>query len=60
MAAWIVQGVALAALLVTGRRDWQTGLALYLFLETAHGVLLWLAARRLRARAGAAGVAAAR
>jgi diguanylate cyclase (GGDEF)-like protein len=44
MAAWIVQGVALAALLVTSRRDWQTGLALYLFLETAHGVLLWLAA----------------
>ena len=44
MAAWIVQGVALAALLVTSRQDWQTGLALYLFLETAHGVLLWLAA----------------
>ena len=44
MAAWIVQGVALAALLVTSRRDWQTGLGLYLFLETAHGVLLWLAA----------------
>jgi diguanylate cyclase (GGDEF)-like protein len=44
MAAWIVQAVALAALLVTSRRDWQTGLALYLFLETAHGVLLWLAA----------------
>lgn len=44
MAAWIVQGVALAALLATSRRDWQTGLALYLFLETAHGVLLWLAA----------------
>lgn len=59
MAAWIVQGVALAALLVTSRRDWQTGLALYLFLETAHGALLWLAAvgyargpvpRRLRLR----------
>ena len=44
MAAWIVQGVALAALLLTSRRDWQSGLALYLFLETAHGVLLWLAA----------------
>jgi len=44
MAAWIVQGVALAALLATSRRDWQTGLALYLFLETAHGALLWLAA----------------
>jgi len=44
MAAWIVQGVALAALLVTSRRDWQLGLALYLFLETAHGALLWLAA----------------
>jgi diguanylate cyclase (GGDEF)-like protein len=44
MAAWIVQGVALAALLATSRRDWQTGLGLYLFLETAHGVLLWLAA----------------
>jgi diguanylate cyclase (GGDEF)-like protein len=44
MAAWIVQLVALAALLVTSRRDWQTGLALYLFLETAHGILLWLAA----------------
>jgi diguanylate cyclase (GGDEF)-like protein len=63
MAAWIVQGVALAALLVTSRRDWQTGLALYLFLETAHGVLLWLAAvgyargpvaRRWRVRAIAA------
>ena len=26
MAAWIVQGAALAALLVTSRRDWQTGL----------------------------------
>ena len=44
MAAWIVQGIALAALLVTSRRDWQMGLALYLFLETAHGVLLWVAA----------------
>ena len=44
MAAWIVQGIALAALLVTSRRDWQLGLALYLFLETAHGALLWLAA----------------
>jgi diguanylate cyclase (GGDEF)-like protein len=44
MAAWIVQGAALAALLVTSRRDWETGLALYLFLETAHGMLLWLAA----------------
>ena len=44
MAAWIVQGAALAALLLTSRRDWETGLALYLFLETAHGVLLWLAA----------------
>jgi diguanylate cyclase (GGDEF)-like protein len=63
MAAWIVQGVALAALLVTSRQDWQTGLALYLFLETAHGVLLWLAAvgyargpvaRRWRLRAMAA------
>ena len=44
MAAWIVQGVALAALLATSRRDWQLGLGLYLFLETAHGALLWLAA----------------
>src|SRR5688572_26596375 len=44
MAAWIVQGVALAALLVTTREDWQIGLGLYLFLETAHGALLWLAA----------------
>jgi diguanylate cyclase (GGDEF)-like protein len=44
MAAWIVQGVALAVLLATIRRDWQLGLALYLFLETAHGALLWLAA----------------
>jgi diguanylate cyclase (GGDEF)-like protein len=44
MAAWIVQGAALGALLLTSRHDWQTGLALYLFLETAHGVLLWLAA----------------
>lgn len=44
MAAWIVQGVALAALLATSRHDWQLGLALYLFLETAHGALLWLAA----------------
>lgn len=44
MAAWIVQGAALAALLVTSRHDWQLGLALYLFLETAHGALLWLAA----------------
>ncbi len=44
MAAWIVQGIALAALLVTSRRDGQMGLALYLFLETAHGVLLWVAA----------------
>jgi diguanylate cyclase (GGDEF)-like protein len=44
MAAWIVQGAALAAFLVTSRRDWENGLALYLFLETAHGVLLWMAA----------------
>jgi diguanylate cyclase (GGDEF)-like protein len=45
MAAWVAQGLALTALLFTSRRDWQTGFALYLFLETAHGVLLWLAAR---------------
>jgi diguanylate cyclase (GGDEF)-like protein len=45
MAAWIAQGLALAALLVVSRRDWQTGFGLYLFLETAHGALLWLAAR---------------
>jgi diguanylate cyclase (GGDEF)-like protein len=45
MAAWVAQGLALTALLLTSRRDWQTGFALYLFLETAHGVLLWLAAR---------------
>ena len=45
MAAWIAQGLALAALLLTGRHDWHTGFGLYLFLETAHGVLLVLAAR---------------
>jgi diguanylate cyclase (GGDEF)-like protein len=44
MAAWIAQGLALAALLLVSRRDWQTGYGLYLFLETAHGALLWLAA----------------
>ena len=44
MAAWLAQGFALTALLLTSRRDWQTGFGLYLFLETAHGVLLWLAA----------------
>lgn len=44
MAAWIAQGLALGALLLTSRQDWQTGFGLYLFLETTHGVLLWLAA----------------
>ena len=44
MAAWIAQGIALAALLFTIRRDWQLGFGLYLFLETLHGALLWLAA----------------
>jgi diguanylate cyclase (GGDEF)-like protein len=44
MGAWIAQAIALAALLVTMRRDWQLGFGLYLFLETLHGALLWLAA----------------
>lgn len=44
LAAWVAQALALGTLLVTGRRDWQVGFSLYLFLETAHGVLLCLAA----------------
>ena len=44
MASWIAQGIALGALLFTIRRDWQLGFGLYLFLETLHGALLWLAA----------------
>ena len=44
MSAWLAQGIALAVLLFTIRRDWQLGFGLYLFLETLHGALLWLAA----------------
>ncbi len=45
MAAWIVQVLALAALLATSRWDRPGSETLYLFLETSHGVFLWSAAR---------------
>ncbi|HET7747378.1 MAG TPA: GGDEF domain-containing protein [Vicinamibacteria bacterium] len=44
MAAWIAQGLALATLLLVAPRDFSLGFGLYLFLETAHGALLLLAA----------------
>jgi diguanylate cyclase (GGDEF)-like protein len=48
MACWIAQAIALGVLLFTIRRDWQLGFGLYLFLETLHGALLWLAAHGYR------------
>lgn len=43
-AAWVTQVVALAALLLSARQGWHLSYSLYLLLETAHGVLLCLAA----------------
>jgi diguanylate cyclase (GGDEF)-like protein len=45
MAAWLAQAVALATLLLVAPRDWMVGVGAYLFLEAAHGVLLFSAAR---------------
>lgn len=43
--AWLAQGFALLVLLFSAWRAWTGALALYLLLETAHGLLLYLAAR---------------
>jgi diguanylate cyclase (GGDEF)-like protein len=42
--AWIAQLLALGVLLASSLRGWHASLGLYLFLETAHGLLLCAAA----------------
>jgi diguanylate cyclase (GGDEF)-like protein len=44
-AAWIAQVLALAALLASTLRGWHTSLALFLFLQAVHGVLILAAAQ---------------